>query len=41
MDIHIPDEALTEQMRSAQELIQELAVALYRDGKITSGHGLA
>lgn len=38
MLLSIPDEAIADQDLSASELLMELAVALYRNGRLTMGH---
>jgi predicted HTH domain antitoxin len=38
MLISIPDEAIADQDLSANDLLIELAVALYRNGRLTMGH---
>lgn len=39
MQLSIPDEAVAGPGLTEQDLLRELAVALYRHGKITVGHG--
>jgi len=39
MQLTIPDEVVAAQGLSEPELLRALAIALYRDGRITIGHG--
>jgi predicted HTH domain antitoxin len=39
MDLHIPEGALPADAPTAEEMLEELAIALYRSGRITAGHG--
>lgn len=39
MNLTIPDEIVTARGLGEQEMLRALAIALYRDGRITLGHG--
>lgn len=38
MLISIPDEAIADQQFTSADLLMELAITLYRDGRLTIGH---